>query len=34
MTEYEPFASHVERVLVEHLSEERERGVLRKLGKR
>jgi hypothetical protein len=35
MTEYEPFASHVERVLVEHLSEGRERGVLRRrLGKR
>jgi len=34
MTEYEPFASHVERVLVEHLSEGRERGVLRRrLGK-
>jgi hypothetical protein len=34
MTEYEPFASHVERVLIEHLSEGRERGVLRRrLGK-
>jgi len=34
MTEYEPFASAVERVLIEHLSEGRERGVLRKrLGK-
>ena len=30
MTEYEPFASHVERVLIEHLSEGRERGVLRR----
>ena len=34
MTEYEPFASAVERVLVEHLSEGRERGLLRqRLGK-
>ena len=34
MTEYEPFASAVERVLIEHLSEGRERGVLRRrLGK-
>src|SRR5256712_4200371 len=33
MTEYEPFASHVERVLVEHLSEGRDRGALRKLAK-
>jgi hypothetical protein len=34
MTEYEPFAGHVERVLIEHLSEGRERGLLRKrLGK-
>jgi hypothetical protein len=35
MTEYEPFASHVERVLLEHLSEGRERGILRRrLGRR
>jgi hypothetical protein len=35
MTEYEPFASHVERVLMEHLSEGRERGILKhRLGRR
>jgi len=35
MTEYEPFASHVEQLLVEHLSEGRERGLLRRrLAKR
>ncbi len=34
MTEYEPFASHIEKVLVEHLSAGRERGILRRrLGK-
>lgn len=33
MTEYEPFASQVERTLVEHLSERRDRGVLRRLVK-
>lgn len=32
MTEYEPFASHVERTLMEHLSEGREQGILRGLG--
>jgi hypothetical protein len=34
MTEYEPFASHVERILMEHLSRGRERGILRRLGSR
>ena len=30
MEEYEPFASHVERILVEHLAGGRERGILRR----